>query len=554
MTATPDAATPRSTDPPLTVRLVDRLGRALGGRNLSRRRFLGRVAVVGAAVAVDPIRYAIRPGSAYAQVCGDGASCSSGWTAFCCTVNNGANTCPPGSYAAGWWRIDDSPFCFGAARYIIDCNRLPSASCSCRCADGPCDKRRVCCNNFRYGQCNTQISGVTEVVCRVVTCMAPWQWDSSCNRTVRVDNRTRSHNASCLPGRDATPIDIRYQDLGQTGSILGEPVGAERAGPAGGRYRRFRNGTIAWRSASGALAVHGPIDTVHRQQGGLSGPLRYPTTEVRGTGDGTGLVVRYQGGSIYQRTRSVDPVAVPDPVDARYRALGGPTGRLGYPTRLERRSDGSALVRFQTAALSFLRGGAVVEVALVVLAAAEARPEGSPDRVGWPVSAEEQTGAGRLQRFERGIVTQQLGGDFLAINWDLAERYLDAGGPAGPLGRPRRVPVTILGGRARLLELRSGSIYRSATTGARLLVDPVLSAYLDHGGPSGALGLPTSDVAETRGGQTRASFEHGALVIEPDGRVSVVFPRATRSASDLTTTRPLGGPTRPSRSPTDLHP
>ena len=82
-------------------RTVEAITARLSRRPVSRRRFLSRVAVVASAMAVDPIRYALRPGSAYATVCGSGATCGGGWTAFCCTINDGANTCPPGSYAAG---------------------------------------------------------------------------------------------------------------------------------------------------------------------------------------------------------------------------------------------------------------------------------------------------------------------------------------------------------------------------------------------------------------------------------------------------------------------
>ncbi len=252
------------TDTPMTVRLVDRLGRALGGPGLSRRRFLSRVAVVGAAVAVDPIRYAVKPGSAYAQVCGDGASCGSGWTAFCCTVNAGANTCPPGSYVAGWWRIDDSPFCFGAARYVIDCNRSPNASCSCRCADGACDKRRVCCNNFRYGQCNTQIRGVTEVVCRVVTCTAPWVWDSACSthRAGRQPNPvaqrllptgTQRHpDRHQVPGHGDAGFDPRRPGRRRARRRPAVGTAATRTGPSTTGPRRARSPSTARSTSTSA--------------------------------------------------------------------------------------------------------------------------------------------------------------------------------------------------------------------------------------------------------------------------------------------------------------
>lgn len=533
---------------PIAVRVVDRLGRALAGKGMSRRRFLGRVAVVGSAMAVDPIRYTLKPGSAYAQVCGSGASCSSGWTAFCCTVNNGANTCPPGSYAAGWWRIDDSPFCMGRARYVIDCNRSPSASCSCRCADGGCDQRRVCCNNFRYGQCNTQVAGITEVVCRVVTCMAPWEWDASCNRTVRVDNRTRSHNSGCLPGRDATHIDLKYQELGQTGSILGAATTPEREGAGGGRYRRYENGSIFYLPATGALAVHGAIDAVHRDLGGDTSPLGYPETEVRAVGDGAGLQVRYQRGSIYRQTASATPQPVFGAIDERYRAAGGPTGDWGYPTGSQR-TGGGQVVTFEHATIAMAAGGPAVEVADDMLEAARAADAGSPDAVGLPV-AEEQADGGRWQRFERGLVAAVPGGSLVAIGGDLAERYLAAGGPGGAFGPPLAAPTSVPGGRR--LRLDDATLFAGPATGVRALNGDVLAAYDEAGGPGGSLGMPTSDVVEVANGQLRASFEGGAIVVDPDGSVQRLDLRTPRRAGAVNGSGPDGTPTRTPRTPADL--
>ncbi|MTV27460.1 twin-arginine translocation signal domain-containing protein [Nitriliruptoraceae bacterium ZYF776] len=552
--AAPSTATDAGPAEPMSVKLVGRLGRALSGKGLSRRRFLGRVAVVGAAVALDPLRYALKPGSAYAQVCGDGASCGQGWTAFCCTVNNGANTCPPGSYAAGWWRIDDSPFCLGSARYVIDCNRSPGSTCSCRCASGSCDQRRVCCNNFRYGQCNTQISGVTEVVCRVVTCMTPWQWDSACNRTSRVDNRTRSHNAPCLPGRDATPIAIKYQDLGLTGSILGRPLAAERQGPGNARYRRYDNGTIYWRSSTGALAIHEPIDQAHRDAGAFNGPLGYPRNEPGTAGGGTGLQVRYDGGTIYHRRGADRAFPVLGGMDTRYRNDGGPGGSLGYPTSVASRADGSHRVRFQdTSLLVQVVGRPVVAQGDDVRGAAEHAATSSPDHVGWAIAEETRPNGARLQRHEAGIVVQRAGGALTAVGADLADRYLELGGPAS-IGRPAAAPRSVASGRGRALELADGGLYTSPATGTRYLTGDVHRAYVANGGPNGALGLPTSDRVVVGNGQVRASFENGAIVIEPNGSVSVLRSRSTRAPSGLDRTSPDGTRRRPQRDPSELTP
>lgn len=100
-------------------RLVHRAAAALGGSRTTRRSFLTRTAVVGSALAVGPIDFLLKPGTAYGYVCG---TCSDGWTAFCCTIMDGKNVCPPNSFVAGWWKADNAAYCCGAARYIIDCN------------------------------------------------------------------------------------------------------------------------------------------------------------------------------------------------------------------------------------------------------------------------------------------------------------------------------------------------------------------------------------------------------------------------------------------------
>jgi hypothetical protein len=88
-------------------------------------------------------------------------------------------------------------------RYYIDCNRMPGHVFpgGCQCANGDCAKRRVDCNHFRYGQCNTQIVGTTEVVCRLVVCQNPATIAGMhCNGTEMVDDVTCSHEAGCLKG------------------------------------------------------------------------------------------------------------------------------------------------------------------------------------------------------------------------------------------------------------------------------------------------------------------------------------------------------------------
>jgi hypothetical protein len=207
----------------VSERLVDAASRALARRS-SRRGVLVRAATVGSALAVAPLRYLLRPGSALAVVtCADcgGGRCCNGWTEFCCTIQNGRNACPPGSYIAGWWKCTSyggSRLCDDTGvRYYVDCNRLPGASCGgCHCAGGSCANRATCCNSFRYGQCNTQVPGVTEVVCRVVKCVNPCKlYGDVCACTTFVDNRTCTHEAPCLEPEPAGPKP--YKGLGAGG-------------------------------------------------------------------------------------------------------------------------------------------------------------------------------------------------------------------------------------------------------------------------------------------------------------------------------------------------
>lgn len=220
-----------------TARLVDRISGLLA-RRTGRRGFLARSAVVGSAIAANPISYALRPTSAYAAICNCNGSacdcgqlCCDGYTEFCCTLN-GENKCPPGTILGGWWKVDGSGFCGGGPRYYMDCNAscgscgcgssgLCSGACSgtgCGCAHGDCNNRKAGCTLFRYGQCNQQVGCMGPIVCRVVTCVPPWALDGTCTTTVRVDGATAGHDRSCLhkviggfDGVDEVPAGARVR-------------------------------------------------------------------------------------------------------------------------------------------------------------------------------------------------------------------------------------------------------------------------------------------------------------------------------------------------------
>jgi hypothetical protein len=261
------------------------------GRDVPRRSFLIRTAIFASALLVNPLRYLLRPGTAYASLCGPDASCGSGWSAMCCTVNNGQNRCPPGSIPGGWWKADNSSFCNSGPRYYIDCNSTcggcgcgssglcdqSCVSCGCHCASGTCDERVTCCNLFRYGQCHQELACVGAIVCRVVTCVPPWQYDASCTTASATANATALHDAPCLHTFAASVLAFgAAPNQGQPRGPLPSPIVGIESTPSGRGYWLptaiggvYTFGDAHYAGALGGVPLHSPISDMARTRSGL---------------------------------------------------------------------------------------------------------------------------------------------------------------------------------------------------------------------------------------------------------------------------------------------
>jgi hypothetical protein len=198
--------------------ITESIGRALLART-SRRGFMARATVTATALSVAPTDFLLKPGTAYAAICNCAPGyecdcsdlCCDGYTQFCCTINDGRNACPPGTFSGGWWKADGSAYCSGP-RYYIDCHGTCSCGCAegsfcpgcdgltCECALGNCANRHVGCTEFRYGQCHQSIACVGRIACRVVSCIPPWQLDPTCTTTAQTDDTTADHYAPCQDG------------------------------------------------------------------------------------------------------------------------------------------------------------------------------------------------------------------------------------------------------------------------------------------------------------------------------------------------------------------
>jgi uncharacterized protein with LGFP repeats len=145
-------------------------------------------------------------------------------------------------------------------------------------------------------------------------------------------------------------VDRKYIAMGQERSVLGGPVFWEQpTGGRPGRYQSFQAGTISWSSTTGAFETHGQIDTRYRATGGSGGPLAFPATDTRVTGDRIGRFNRFNGsggGAIFW-TPSTGAQAVYGPIFARWAQLSYERGPLGYPRSSVYEVTGGQQVDFQ---------------------------------------------------------------------------------------------------------------------------------------------------------------------------------------------------------------
>jgi hypothetical protein len=171
--------------------------------------YSSKLAMIGAALTVAPIRFLTERVSAATvicsgQTCNSGDCCCKGFTAFCCQLPGGSNSgCPANTAIRGWWKCQsyNGPgLCANSTgmRFYMDCSQA-TGSRSCGCAGGSCSKRHTCCNNTPYVNCDPAVSG--RVVCRLVSCKNPGRVPcTGCDNTGDSDPNTCFDDAPCLSG------------------------------------------------------------------------------------------------------------------------------------------------------------------------------------------------------------------------------------------------------------------------------------------------------------------------------------------------------------------
>ncbi|MEV6280394.1 hypothetical protein [Nocardia sp. NPDC051832] len=128
-------------------------------------------------------------------------------------------------------------------------------------------------------------------------------------------------------------IDARFADFGGAGSICGQPTGPASA-VAGGAMRAYQGCNIYYSADTGAKVMYGDILAKYQAMGGPEGSLGFPTNDESGTGDGVGRFNNFAmegGAAIYWSPQNGAHVVEGKVLDA-WRASGGVAGPFGYPT------------------------------------------------------------------------------------------------------------------------------------------------------------------------------------------------------------------------------
>ena len=238
-------------------------------------------------------------------------------------------------------------------------------------------------------------------------------------------------------------INEAYQQWGGPGGALGYPVSGERAF-ANGWGQNFERGSL-YISAAGAYATINGIDATYQQWSGPSGALGFPTGLEKTLSGGWSQ--QFQRGTVYVSASGSYPTI--NGMDALYQQWGGPAGALGFPTGAEKAVSGGWSQTFQRGSLHISAAGA-----LATINGIDAKYQalgGSAGALGFPTGPELTIVGGWSQTFQHGTIYVSAAGSFATLD-AVDAKYGQEGGPSGTLGYPTSdpapVPATTAGKRS----------------------------------------------------------------------------------------------------------
>jgi hypothetical protein len=320
----------------LGQRAVD-TGHRLALRPHLRRGFLLRAGLLGTALAVDPKGYVLRPGTAYAAVCGPGPAPPAAGRSSAPPSTTASTPARPAPSRPAGGRPTAPPLCGGRARYIIDCNA------TCATCTTPGARAGICSTSCWSCSCESGLPGSLRPAqgllqrlplrpvqpgraagrraCTAASCRAPRRGRSRSAR--RPGDRQPDRRPQQRPPAAGLHADhARYTAIGENGSCSGACV--RRGGHGGGRYQRYERGGSpkAARAPGDGRAV-----AALRPWAPRPGPLGFPVTHrcrCRAAGQASRFGGRPHLVLAHHGAWDAGPIAVGQ--------LGAEEGGLGFPT------------------------------------------------------------------------------------------------------------------------------------------------------------------------------------------------------------------------------
>jgi uncharacterized protein with LGFP repeats len=320
--------------------------------------------------------------------------------------------------------------------------------------------------------------------------------------------RTQATGARVL----LAPIRDRWAAAGWETGRLGYPVADQGTTPGGaGQVVQFQRGWVYWSPAGGARLVDGRVRDAWLAAGGDGGDLGMPIGDSATTADGLAEYGHFGGGSVYLH-RDLGARLIPRDVVLAWEEHGGVAGVLGYAVAdpVPTREAGGVEMAFQGGKVyaSASTGSHVLHGAVLNRYSAAGGPAGV---LGLPTTdVRSLAGGGAFAHFQGGSIYWGPGTGARVVSGAVRDRWQAAGWETGVLGYPT-TDVTALAGGGQVAQFQGGSILWTQATGARLVNGAVLDRYSAAGGPTGALGLPTTDVTALAGGGRFAHFQHGSV-------------------------------------------
>lgn len=288
----------------------------------------------------------------------------------------------------------------------------------------------------------------------------------------------------------AGEIDRKVADL--PAARLGRPTGVERV-TSSGRVRTFEKGDVYWSAATGVHEVHGGILAAYKKTRGPRGALGFPRTDEEAAGTAGARRSRFEGGTIYW-SKATGANVVHGEIHRHYRRLNEDRSLLGLPTSGEFSSPGGGRrCEFQRGTIywSPRTGAFEVHGAIRARYLALGGPGGF---LGYPITDEcdvldaagRPTG-GKLSRFEGGTIYWSSASGACEVHGRIRDFYEQMGGPRSKVGYPITNEAGIQGTDIRYNDFQKGIVVYRPTIGARaitelqLFLDRVVAGEIDDG-------------------------------------------------------------------------